>query len=709
MKVKSLNMMLKTPKILIWGMLLWFIPAFTQAAPAIVLEETWNQSASMGSPLGLYLDILEDKEGRLSIEEILSDEVSQRFVPSQSEVPNYGFTDSVYWARFQLSNPLTVEQEWILEVWQVVLDLELYIVHSDNRYIRKQAGRVYPFAQRDIPYHNITFRHTIAPGEDYTIYLRNRTRSIRFPLTLWSTELFWENSQKASFELGVIYGIMVIMALYHFFVFTAVRDKSYLFYVLYIVFALLANLSATGMGFQYLWPEWPWWELRARPIFLGFSAILALLFSRSFLNTKEYTPVFHKIMNWLIGVFVLQILMVFMNLTLAYKMLIGFGIVWITILIAAGLASLKGGFQSARYFLLGWLVLLGFILVGLLEPLGLHTNTFLMTYGYSISWVLLFVLLSLALADRINILKKEKALAQEQALEFQRVLNEELEKKVNQRTEALNSSLKKIKQTQSQLVQSEKMASLGTMVAGVAHEINNPTSYVYATTHNLKNNISELKQLIFDLAGDNADEKFIQMFEKRFERLGRNLSNIAEGSNRIKGIVQDLRVFSRLDEAERKPMHVVDGIRSTLRLIQTQYKKEVEFIEDFQVSPEIMCWPAELNQVYMNVIVNACQAIVAKQKQTGEQTPGKLWIRTFFEGEAGNQQVGIQFEDTGCGMSQEVQGQIFDPFFTTKEIGQGTGLGMSISYGIIKKHKGMITVHSQKDKGSTITLLLPTS
>ncbi len=293
-------------------------------------------------------------------------------------------------------------------------------------------------------------------------------------------------------------------------------------------------------------------------------------------------------------------------------------------------------------------------------------------------------------------------------------VNQNLEYKVEQRTHELQDTLeelgaqhRQLQTTQTQLIQSEKMASLGTLVAGVAHEMNNPTSFVYATTHNLKNNLSELKQFIFHLAGEDADATFTRMFEERFERLGRNLSNISEGSNRIKDIVRDLRTFSRLDEMERKHVNVVDGVRSTLRLIQTQYKKEVEFIEDFQGMPEVIGWPAELNQVYMNIIVNACQAIVAKQKQTNNKAPGKLWIRTFDWGETENQQVGIQFEDTGCGMSQEVLSQIFDPFFTTKETGQGTGLGMSISYGIVEKHKGAITVHSEEGEGSTVTLLLP--
>ncbi len=293
-------------------------------------------------------------------------------------------------------------------------------------------------------------------------------------------------------------------------------------------------------------------------------------------------------------------------------------------------------------------------------------------------------------------------------------VNQNLEYKIEQRTHELQEALdeleaqfRQLQITQMQLVQSEKMASLGTLVAGIAHEMNNPTSFVYATAHNLNDNLAKLKKLIFYLAGDEADEKFHQLFEQRFQRLERNSTIILEGSNRIKNIVQDLRTFSRLDETEKKPIHIVDGIRSTLRLIKTQYKDEVEFIEDFQIEPVIVGWPAEMNQVHMNVIVNACQAIMMKKKQTEDHTPGTLRIQTSLEGQAPYQQAKIQFEDTGCGMSKEAQSRVFDPFFTTKVPGEGTGLGMSISYGIIEKHKGSITVHSEEGKGTTITLRLP--
>jgi len=257
--------------------------------------------------------------------------------------------------------------------------------------------------------------------------------------------------------------------------------------------------------------------------------------------------------------------------------------------------------------------------------------------------------------------------------------------------------------TQTQLVQSEKMAGLGTLVAGVAHEINNPVNFIHSGTQNVETYLQELQDFIFRIAGDNASATLRQNFAERFERLFTFLKTITTGSSRIRVLVSDLRTFSRLDEAEKKAVHIAEGIASTLRLIQTEYKKHVEFQCDFQANPVIECWPAQLNQVFMNIMVNACQAIVTQHKHAAAPVRGQLTIRTALQGA----HVAIQFQDTGCGMAKDVQEKMFEPFYTTKPPGEGTGLGMSISYGIIEKHQGNILVDSQLNEGTTITVLLP--
>ncbi|MBF0288886.1 MAG: hypothetical protein HQM14_13805 [SAR324 cluster bacterium] len=285
-----------------------------------------------------------------------------------------------------------------------------------------------------------------------------------------------------------------------------------------------------------------------------------------------------------------------------------------------------------------------------------------------------------------------------------------LENKVKERTQDLKQALEQLKEqhtqlknTQDQLVHSEKMAAVGTLVAGVAHEINNPVHFILIGSQNIETHLNQLKEYIFEIADDEASEELKKIFNKRFDRLFQFSETIINGSRRIKAIVGDLRTFSRLEDAEKNRVFIVDGIESTIRLIQTEYKHYVDFQCDFQANPEMECWPTQLNQVFMNVMANGCQAIRSKQVQSGNHEKGIMLCRTFIE----DNQLIIAIQDTGCGMSEEVRKKVFEPFFTTKSIGEGTGLGMSISYGIIEKHQGKIEVDSIIGQGSTFTIFLP--
>ena len=298
-------------------------------------------------------------------------------------------------------------------------------------------------------------------------------------------------------------------------------------------------------------------------------------------------------------------------------------------------------------------------------------------------------------------------------------LNIDLETKVVERTQNLHKAAsqlthqttqlpcasEELAKSQTQLVQAEKMEGLNTLVSGVAHEINNPTNFLQGSTHNLKENLADLKQFIFELAGEDANPDIIQAFELRFNKIETYLETVNKGGERIKNIVQDLKTFSRLDEAEIKQVNIVKSIQSTVRFVHNNYEKEVDIIYDFQLESQIECLAAQLNQVFMNLIINACEAIKIKRGNTESITSGILKISTTLE----ENKLCIHFQDNGCGMSKKVQKRMFDPFFTTKEVGKRAGMGLSISHGIIEKHQGEILVKSVQDKGTTVTLVLPLS
>ncbi len=272
--------------------------------------------------------------------------------------------------------------------------------------------------------------------------------------------------------------------------------------------------------------------------------------------------------------------------------------------------------------------------------------------------------------------------------------------------EELESTIENLKATQAQLVQAEKMASLGILTAGVAHEINNPINFVSANVEPLKRDIEDMLQV---LAGyENTIKKYgltdqfkeVEAlkneldFNLLIQEINDLLKGIKEGATRTSEIVKGLRNFSRLDENERKPVQVNEGIESTLLVLSNQLKNKVTVHRDYGKVEELMGYPGKLNQVFMNVISNAYQAIEDK---------GEIFIKTCME----NSHVVIRISDTGIGMTEGVQKRIFEPFFTTKQVGAGTGLGLSITYGIIKDHQGTISVESTPGKGSTFTICIP--
>ncbi len=275
-----------------------------------------------------------------------------------------------------------------------------------------------------------------------------------------------------------------------------------------------------------------------------------------------------------------------------------------------------------------------------------------------------------------------------------------------ERSIALQNSLDKLHETQMQLVQQEKMASIGTLTAGIAHEINNPAHFANLGAFNLRNKLQQFHQFLLSLTGPDAPPVLLARMNQHVQELNEDLDVVSEGTIRIRDLVRDLRTFSRLDEADWKPVLIADSILSTVNLVRTQYLETAKITLDLKANPVLECYPAQLNQVFMNLIVNACQAIQLKQTMTGDTTPGELCIRTWLDGSNG---VFFEFEDNGCGISQETIDHIFDPFFTTKTVGQGMGMGLSISFGIIKKHHGTIQVRSVEGQGACFILRLPLS
>jgi signal transduction histidine kinase len=289
-----------------------------------------------------------------------------------------------------------------------------------------------------------------------------------------------------------------------------------------------------------------------------------------------------------------------------------------------------------------------------------------------------------------------------------KIRTEEISQKneqLNIQKEELGETLKNLRLSQFQLLQSEKMATLGQLVAGIAHEINNPVTFISAGVDSLKTNIDEIMQVLdlyHKVTADSAGETLTEIeklkekidYGQALSEVGNLLEIIKTGTDRTTEIIKGLRSFSRMDEDILKVADIHENLNTALILLRNKYKDRITIEKKYGNIPQIECYPGQLNQVFMNILTNAIDAIDQK---------GKVIIRTSKS----KQMVKISIRDTGTGIPEEIRSKIFEPFFTTKEVGQGTGLGLSISHGIIEKHMGRIDVSSTVGKGSEFIISLP--
>ena len=420
--------------ILIFLFSLSILPGEGQAGEEVLLIDSSRTRYNLSS----YLEILEDEAGRRSIEEVSSPGMSGLFEANGQVTPSYSYTDSAYWLRFQVEDH-SRDKNWLLEVSYPILDrVDLYLPDGSGGYTLKETGDMLPFNSRELNHRHFVFSLPLSPQEAETFYLRVETDSAMIiPLTLWEEESFLAKTQQEYLILGLYFGIIAIMALYNFFLFLYVRSLNYLYYATYIVSIAFFHLTMNGLSFQYLWPDFPWWGSNAINFFMFLACFCAVVFVRNMLPLEKFNPRLDKMLHYLMVYSAVMVpLVLLVDFTLAMILGIATVLVAAVLLISSVFISWKNDYPPALYLLLGW----GFLFAGALfvigRSLGFLPDTFITLYGIQVGSTFEVILLSMGLAEHVNILNREKEKAQVQARDFQ------LEKQKRLLAETLNDMIR---------------------------------------------------------------------------------------------------------------------------------------------------------------------------------------------------------------------------------------------------------------------------
>ncbi len=663
------------------------------------------------------IEIYEDKSTELSAKEVLD---IDSFTLHKSYPINLGLTNSSFWLKIYIQNNSN-SNNLIFGVQNPLIDeIELYNISSKQPVLNSILGDNHPFSDRKYNHQHFLFDINL-PNKDTSILLvKIKSWEQLIFLPYLSTPIATlESKLTQDLLFGIFFGIMLVLVLYNLFIFFSTKDIGYLYYVVYIFLISSTQAALNGYINRFIFQEQPYLSNISLILFNSLAGIAAVKFIQHFLNTKNQVPTLNKgyiVINFIYIAGIITVL--FGELQTSHRLMDMGGalIAFYSLFIAIKLA--KRANRSAKYFLAAWSMFLVGVILFVLKNFGVLPSNNLTNHTLTAGVAMEGILLSFALAARINDYKKEKELLQQQAFsalkEKEQLATQQniiLEQNVNERTAELNQTLNNLKETQSQLVDAEKMASLGLLTAGIAHEINNPINFVSSNISPLRQDIDDLIAIISkyeevdDSSNISAKLKEIDQLKSELDynflkdELKTIINSIENGAFRTHEIVRSLRTFSRLDEGDLMFADINEGITSTLTLLKSKLSG-IEVITKLEKLPKIECYLGKLNQVFMNLVSNAIDAIDENKAYIKK---GIITIETIEE----ETNIKISISDNGTGIPNEIKEKIFDPFFTTKEVGKGTGLGLSIVYRIINNHKGTIGVTSEKNQGTIFIISIP--
>ena len=669
------------------------MPTVAAAPLAVVLDESERQ------PLGLHLDYLEDPSRKMTIADVTSSAVAQRFVASTREAPGFGFTPSAYWVRFTIEDRRAVPSDLFVEIdYPLVDSIELFTPRADGGYDLQSGGDYMPFRARTIDYRNVVFPLASADGAPRTYYMRFvTTSSMNMPVVLLTERELVQMMTVEYLLLGIYYGAIVVMIVYNLMVYFSVRDKSFLHFVVYLATWGLSMLELNGLAFQYLWPNSIWWANNTLPILLLASISSTSWFTRSYLKTWSVTPRLDGYLRGLTAVGVVAMVTLFGGYAIAIQVATVLAIACVVPVTIAGVICMRRNVRAAVYFNLAWAFFLLGVILFAFKSLGLLPNSFLTNWSIQIGAFQVAVLFSLGLGDRINTIRKERYHHQQEALKSQRLLVEalrrterELEELVVARTVELQTKNTELERKKGELLVAKDAAEAAnqaksTFLANMSHELRTPLNAIIGYSEMLQEEAEDLGQ-----------EDFVPDL-KKINFAGKHLLSL------INAVLDLSKIEAGRMDLYLETLDVNRLVHDAVSVVQPMFDKSANTLV-VRANGDLGSMHADgtkVREALINLLSNAC-----KFTQVGE-----IALDVTRRGGDGGDWIAFRVTDTGIGMSAEQIARLFQPFTqadasTTRKYG-GTGLGLAISRRFCQLMGGDITVESEVGRGSVFTIELP--